>query len=67
MAKRKPAGAGANQPDAALYALLDRLDRLEELLEEMDELGVATREEIERRLADLHAEVNRLAPDDETG
>ncbi len=67
MAKRKATDAGANQPDAELYALLDQLDRLEELLEEMDELGVATREEVERRLAGLHAEVDRLSPDDETG
>src|SRR5687768_15091098 len=51
-------------PDAELYALLDQLDRLEELLEEMDELGVASRADAERRLADLHAQVDVLAPDD---
>ena len=51
--------------DAELYALIDQLDRLEELLEEMNEFGVANREEIEHRIADLHAQVDRLAPDDE--
>ncbi len=51
--------------DAELYALIDQLDRLEELLEEMAEFGVANREEIEHRIADLHAQVDRLTPDDE--
>ena len=51
--------------DAELYGLIDQLDRLEELLEEMNEFGVANREEIEHRIADLHAQVDRLAPDHE--
>jgi len=50
--------------DDELYVVLDQLDRLEELLEELDELGVASRGDVERRLAELHAEVDRLAPDE---
>lgn len=56
---------GTASTDADLYALLDQLDRLEELLEEMAELGVASREEIEHRITDLHIQVDHLAPDDE--
>ena len=43
--------------DRGLYDKLDLLDRLEELLEEMQDLGVRTIEEIERRIAELDAEV----------
>ena len=46
--------------DAAVYPLLSHLDRLEDLLEEMDDLGVATREDAERRMAELNAEIDRL-------
>jgi hypothetical protein len=45
------------------YPILDQLDRLEELLEAMDELGVASREEIERRIAELEAQLNDV-PDE---
>ena len=44
-----------------LYRLLDELDRLEDLLEEMDELGVASRADVQRRLAELNARVDELA------
>ena len=54
MPPRNPSGDGA---DRELYDALDLLDRLEELLEEMDELGVTTRAEVERRIADLEAQV----------
>jgi hypothetical protein len=64
MSKPKPSGAQGQVGDSALYALLDQLDRLEELLEEMDELGVASRDDVEQRLAELHAEVDRFAPDE---
>jgi hypothetical protein len=47
--------------DAALYPLLDELDRLEDLLEEMDDLGVASRADVERRMADLNDEIDRLS------
>lgn len=45
------------------YRLLDELDRLEELLEEMEELGVASRTEIEARIATLEAQVGDIEPD----
>ena len=45
-------------PEDELYRLLDELSRLEDLLEEMDELGVASRADIERRLAELNARVD---------
>jgi hypothetical protein len=55
-------GASRKGPgdEAALYAVLERLDRLEDLVEEMDELGVSTREEAERRIAELNDDVTRL-------
>ena len=53
----------ADPADAALYALLDRLDRLEELLEEMDELGVSSRADIERAMAETDARVAELGGD----
>ncbi len=60
-----PTNSGAQDAEAErLAAMLDELDRLEDLLEEMDELGVASRGDVERRLAELHAEVDRLAPDE---
>lgn len=50
--------------DRGLYDKLDQLDRLEELLEEMQDLGVRTIEEIERRIAELDAEVGEQDADD---
>lgn len=43
------------------YPILDRLDRLEELLEEMDELGVTSRDEVERRISELEAQLGDVA------
>ena len=63
MPRKPPAGVDPHQGE--LYALLDELDRLEELIEEMDDLGVASRADAERRLAELHARVDETAPDDE--
>jgi hypothetical protein len=51
--------------DQADYALLDLLDRLEELLEAMDELGVVSRAEIERRIAKLEAQLEDVADEGE--
>jgi hypothetical protein len=51
-----------DQPATDLYVLLDELDRLEELIEDMDDLGVSSREEAERRMAELDAQVEALAP-----
>ncbi|MGH2533539.1 MAG: hypothetical protein ACRDJW_14670 [Thermomicrobiales bacterium] len=50
----------ANEND--LYAVLDELDRLEELIEDMDSLGVRSREDAERRIAELDARVEEIAP-----
>ena len=46
-----------------LLPLLEELDRLEDLLEEMEELGVSSRADAERRLAELNARVDEL-PDE---
>ena len=46
------------------YQALDLLDRLEELLEEMDELGVLSRADVERRIADLEAQLPDLGDGD---
>ena len=54
--------SGAAAPSGQnFYPLLDELDRLEELLEEMEELGVASRADIERRMAELNARVSELS------
>jgi hypothetical protein len=39
------------------YPVLDLLDRLEELLEEMDELGVTTRDDVERRIGEIEGQL----------
>lgn len=55
--------SGPARPEAdapGLYPILELLDRLEDVLEEMDDLGVASRDDVERRLAELHAEVSDL-------
>ena len=54
---------GHDSAEGTLYGLLDHLDRLEALLEEMDELGVASRAEIEQRIRELNARIDEL-PDE---
>lgn len=54
----QPAPAGRD-----LYPVLEELDRLEELLEGMTELGVESRNDAERRLAEL----NRLVDEHPDG
>lgn len=48
---------GADDPFAPLLA---ELDRLEDVLEELRDLGVASISEIEERIAQLNAEIDRL-------
>ena len=60
MSTRQRGGSGDGDP---LLPLLEELDRLEDLLEEMEELGVASRADVERRLADLNARVDELSDD----
>lgn len=60
MSGRQRGGADAADP---LLPLLEELDRLEDLLEEMEELGVASRIDVERRLAELNARVDELSDD----
>ena len=55
-----PESPSAEGNPTGLYPLLEELDRLEELIEEMDDLGVNSREDIERRLAELHDEVSQI-------
>lgn len=56
MTERSSAASAPTGRD--IYPLLDELDRLEELLEAMTELGVASRADAERRLAELNREVD---------
>jgi len=56
MTERPPASAAPNGRD--LYPVLAELDRLEELLEAMTELGVDSRADAERRLAELNRQVD---------
>ena len=51
---------GSNGGDP-LLPLLEELDRLEDLLEEMEELGVGSRADVERRLAELNARVDEMS------
>jgi hypothetical protein len=53
-----PGPERAAADDRELYALYDELDRLEELLEDMRDLGVASSEDAERRLADLNDRID---------
>jgi hypothetical protein len=58
------ARASSSDPtDADLYQLLDELDRLEELLEDMADLGVTSVADVERRIAELNAEVDARSGD----
>jgi hypothetical protein len=43
-----------------LFDLYERMDRLEELLEDMDELGVASRDEIEQMIITLDQQIEEL-------
>lgn len=42
------------------YDELELLERLESLLEEMEELGVTTLEEVEKRIEALHKKLDRF-------
>lgn len=46
--------------DREIYRLLEELDRCEALIEDMDELGLSTREEIERHMEMLHQRLDLL-------
>lgn len=59
MSERDAADAGEQR----LYALLQELDRCEDLLEELDDLGLRTREEVERRMAELNERIDALGGD----
>lgn len=54
-------GPPQTERDRRDYPILDQLDRLEELIEEMDELGVSSRAEIERRIAELEAQLDDVS------
>jgi hypothetical protein len=57
--KRPGARSAAEQEE---YEAMMLLDRLESLLEEMHELGVQTREQVERQIAALHLKLEQDAP-----
>ncbi|HEU5424394.1 MAG TPA: hypothetical protein VFU72_12685 [Nitrolancea sp.] len=46
--------------EPSLYELLLELDRLEELREDLQERGLRTLEEVERRIAELHQRIDEL-------
>ena len=54
---RPTATDGDDGRDRRDYPILEMLDRLEELLEEIDELGVTSRDEVERRIGELDAQL----------
>lgn len=56
MVKRSSNGKGESE----LYRLYDLLDRYEELLEDMEELGVSTAEDAERRIMELNDQIDAL-------
>lgn len=56
MVKRSSNGMGESE----IYRLYDLLDRYEELLEDMSELGVASLEEAERKIAELNEQIDTL-------
>ncbi len=45
---------------SSLFDLYEKLDRLEELLEDMEEFGVASREDVERLIAELDEQIEEL-------
>ena len=50
----------ARGEEPSLYELLLELDRLEELREDLQERGLRTLEEVERRIAELHQRIDEL-------
>jgi hypothetical protein len=46
--------------DRLIQGLIAELDRLEDLLEDMEELRVFSRDEVERRMAEINARVDTL-------
>jgi len=50
--------ARPSDADRELLPVLEELDRLEDLLEEMTDLGVSSRADVERRIAELNTRVD---------
>ena len=50
----------ARGEEPSLYELLLELDRLEELREDLQERGLRTLEEVERRIAEVHQRIDEL-------
>ena len=50
----------ARGEEPSLHELLLELDRLEELREDLQERGLRTLEEVERRIAELHQRIDEL-------
>ena len=49
-----------DERDGAEYDLMMELDQLESLREEMEELGVASLDDIEARMRELHRKLDEL-------
>ena len=50
----------ARGEEPSLYELMLELDRLEELREDLQERGLRTLEEVERRIAEVHQRIDEL-------
>jgi hypothetical protein len=49
------------------FEKLQLLDRLEELLEDMDDLGIASRDELEARIREVEADIDDQTDEDAHG
>lgn len=61
MPPRRPSAPKSDTPtsgDAEAYASMLALERLESLAEDMQELGVNTLDDLRRKIADLHAQLD---------
>jgi hypothetical protein len=59
---RRPSAGGKPKGGAAgEYARMLEVERLESLAEDMDELGVASIDDVRRKIAALHQEIDSLA------
>lgn len=48
--------------DEQIARLLEELDRLEDLVDDLNEFGLRTIEDVERRIAEINTLIDQLAP-----
>ncbi len=49
--------------DDQIARLLDELDRLEDLVDDLNEFGLRTIEDVERRITEINTLIDQLAPE----